>query len=200
MIIVITDRKISATRDFLDHVEAIANTAPDMIILREKDLSEAGYKYLAIECQRICSYHNIKFCVNTFLRTAVSLESERIQVSFDLLKTNTYRLKDFNEIWVSVHSLGEAVEAESLGATHLIYGNVFETSCKPGAAGKGIVELKRVCGAVRIPVFAVGGIDQNTIEKAIDAGCEGVCVRSLFMQSLNPRVTMDELRERINKG
>jgi len=200
MIIVITDRKISATRDFLDHVEAIANTAPDMIILREKDLSEAGYKYLAIECQRICSYHNIKFCVNTFLRTAVSLESERIQVSFDLLKTNTYRLKDFNEIWVSVHSLGEAVEAESLGATHLIYGNVFETSCKPGAAGKGIVELKRVCGAVRIPVFAVGGIDQNTIEKAIDAGCEGVCVRSLFMQSLNPRVTMDELRGRINKG
>jgi len=198
MIIVITDRKISAARDFLEQIEAIANSAPDMIILREKDLSEAGYRYLAIECQRICGYHNIKFCVNTFYKTAASLDSERVQISFDSLKINHGQLKDFTEIWVSVHSLGEAVEAEGLGATHLIYGNVFDTSCKPGAGGKGTKELKDICGAVRIPVFAVGGIDLFTAGMAIKAGCKGVCVRSLFMQSLNPRVTMEELKEKMN--
>ena len=199
MIVVITDRKISAARDFLDQIEAIARASPDMIILREKDLSDAGYKYLAIECQRICSYQNVKFCVNTFLKTAESINSGSIQVSYGIFMANIDRLRRFEEIWVSVHSISEAVEAEKLGATHLIYGNVFETSCKPGVEGKGLKELRDICSAVRIPVFAVGGIDLSTAGKAINAGCRGVCVRSLLMQSKDPRITMEELRKRVHR-
>jgi len=199
MIIVVTDRKISALRDFLDQVEAIAEASPDMIILREKDLSDAGYRYLAVECQRICSYQNVKFCVNTFLKTAESINSGCIQVSFGTFMASIDRLKKFEEVWVSVHSISEAVEAEKLGATHLIYGNVFETSCKPGVEGKGVKELRDVCSTVRIPVFAIGGIDMSTASKAIGAGCRGVCVRSLLMQSTDPRATMEELRKRVKK-
>ena len=199
MIIAITDRKISALRDFSEHIEAIASASPDMIILREKDLSDAGYRYLAVECQRICDYHDVKFCVNSFIKVAASINNGRVQLSFDSLVANRDKLNDFEEIWVSVHSLEEAVEAEKLGATHLIYGNVFETSCKPGVEGKGINKLRDVCGSVRIPVFAVGGIDIDTAGMAIDAGCKGVCVRSLLMRSVNPQATVEELRKRIGK-
>ena len=199
MIIAITDRKISAARDFLDQVEAIAGSSPDMIILREKDLSDAEYRYLAVECQRICSYNNVKFCVNTFLKTAASLNSGRVQISFGSLAANIDRLGDFEEIWASVHSVNEAVEAERIGATHLIYGNVFDTSCKPGAEGKGVDELREVCSSVRIPVFAVGGIGIDTAGVAIDAGCRGVCVRSLLMQSADPRATMEELKKAVKR-
>ena len=199
MIIVVTDRKISVVRDFLDQIEAIAEASPDMIILREKDLSDAEYKYLAVECQRICSYQNVRFCVNTFLKAAESINNGRIQVSFGTFTASIDRLKKFEEIWVSVHSIIEAVVAEKMGATHLIYGNVFETSCKPGVEGKGLKELREVCLAVRIPVFAIGGIDLNTAGKAIGSGCTGVCVRSLFMQSKDPSATMEELKERIRR-
>lgn len=184
-------------RDFLEQIEAIAVSSPDMIILREKDLSDAQYRYLAIECQRICGYHNIKFCVNTFLKTAASTNDGRIQVSFGSLVANINKLKIFEELWVSVHSPDEAVEAEKMGATHLIYGNVFETSCKPGVKGKGIEALEKVCCAVRVPVFAIGGINMHTAGRVIEAGCEGVCVRSLFMQSKDPVSTMEELRNSI---
>jgi len=197
MIIAITDRKISAVRDFLTQVEAVANSSPDMIILREKDLSEPEYRYLAVECRRICSYCNVKFCVNTFIKTAASLGNGRVQVSFSSLTADADRLKKFEEVWVSVHSVSEAVEAERLGATHLIYGNVFETSCKPGAKGKGINELRDVCCTVDIPVFAVGGINPGTAKATVDAGCMGVCVRSPLMRSQNPEIVMKELRKRI---
>jgi thiamine-phosphate pyrophosphorylase len=194
MIIAVTDRKISARRDFLEQIEAIAASSPDMIILREKDVSETEYKYLAIECMRICSYHNVKFCVNSFISTASSIKNGRIQLSFGSLIADADRLKGFSEIWVSVHSVKEAKEAESMGATHLIYGNVFETSCKPGAEGKGIGEIKKICGAVKIPVFAIGGINIETAGKVMDAGCRGVCVRSLLMQSANPSETINQLK------
>jgi len=199
MIIAITDRKISAMRDFIEQLEAVAASAPDMIILREKDLSEPEYKYLAIECQRICGYHSIKFCVNTFIKTAVSANDGRIQVSYGSLVANIDKLKSFEELWVSVHSLKEAVEAEKMGATHLIYGNVYETSCKPGVEGKGLQELREVCDTVRLPVFGVGGIDLLTAKKVMDAGCKGICVRSLLMQTADPRSTMEELKRRIGK-
>ncbi|MCL2509759.1 MAG: thiamine phosphate synthase [Methanomassiliicoccaceae archaeon] len=199
MIIAITDRKISATRDFLEQVEAIAYSNPDMIILREKDLSDSEYRYLAIECQRICSYHNIKFCVNSYINIADSLGDGRVQLPFASLKANADKLSRFEEIWVSVHSVTEAKEAEEAGATHLIYGNVFETPCKPGAKGRGIKDLKEVCSAVKIPVFATGGIEINNAEKVIEAGCKGFCVRSLLMQSGNPLAEMEGLKERDKK-
>jgi thiamine-phosphate pyrophosphorylase len=196
MIIAITDRKISAVRDFLDQVEAIAESSPDMIILREKDVSDPEYKYLAVECARLCSYHNVKFCVNSFIKTAAIINNGRVQISYSSFIANIDKLKDFEEIWVSVHSLEEAVEAERLGATHLIYGNVFETTCKPGAHGKGIEEVANVCKAVKIPVFGVGGININNAGTVLDSGCKGVCVRSLLMESKNPVKTMDDMRKR----
>lgn len=194
MIIAITDRKISAKRDFLEQMEAVAGSSPDMIILREKDISEPEYRYLAVECLRICSYSGVKFCVNSFLRTASAIGCGRVQISFGQLTAEAGALKGFKEIWVSVHSPREALAAEAAGATHLIYGNVFETSCKPGAAGKGVNELRDVCGMVNIPVFAVGGIDLRTAGPAIGAGCSGICVRSLLMGSENPWGEMEELR------
>ncbi|MDR1954932.1 MAG: thiamine phosphate synthase [Candidatus Methanoplasma sp.] len=199
MIIAITDRKISAASDFLEQIEAVAGSSPDMIILREKDVSESEYRYLAIECMRICSYYNVKFCVNSFIKIAASIGSERVQVSLDSLRANGSILKNFKEVWVSVHSAEEAVEAEGLGASYLIYGNVFETSCKPGAKGRGTGDLKEVCGAVGIPVFAVGGIDLDTADKAMSAGCAGVCVRSLPMRSKNPSAMMGELRKKVKR-
>jgi thiamine-phosphate pyrophosphorylase len=141
MIIAVTDRKISVASDFLEQMESVAASSPDMIILREKDLSEAEYRYLAIECLRICDSHDVRFCVNTFIKTAISINNKRVQISLDSLKENRESLDGFEEIWVSVHSAEEAAEAESLGATHLIYGNVFKTTCKPGAEGKGLKAL-----------------------------------------------------------
>jgi thiamine-phosphate pyrophosphorylase len=194
MIIVVTDRKICAGSGYLDRIEAIAAEGPDAIILREKDLPDSEYKYLAIECARICSSYGVKFCINTFIRVAAAMESCCVQVSFSSLRTNGDLLKDFEEVWVSVHSLNESVEAEKLGATHLIYGNLFKTSSKPGAEGKGLVELEEICRTVHIPVFGIGGINKTNISSVAKTGCAGVCVRSAVMGSKNPSRVMKDLR------
>jgi thiamine-phosphate pyrophosphorylase len=199
MIIAVTDRRICRSSDLTGQTEAVAAARPDMIILREKDLPQKEYERLAKECLRICDRHKIKFCVNSFTGTAAAIGSERIQMPFASFMANPGESAAFKEIWVSVHSAAEAAEAERTGATHLIFGNVFETACKPGAEGKGIDELRKVCGSVDIPVFAIGGIDTQTAPAAMAAGCEGVCVRSLLMVSEDPAAAMKELREAVRR-
>lgn len=194
MIIAITDRTISVTRDFLEQVEKIADASPDMIILREKDLSEQEYRYIAIECMRICGIRRIRFCINSYFKIAKELSAERIQLSFSSFKTNIEKLDCFEEKWVSIHSKKEALEAKKLGATHLIYGNIFETSCKPGAEGKGLDSLASICKAVDIPVYGVGGIGPANIKEVLGTGCKGVCIRSMFMRAKDPSDLMEFLK------
>jgi thiamine-phosphate pyrophosphorylase len=195
MIIAVTDRKISV-RPFMEQIQAIISSRPDMLILREKDLPEEEYELLATECARICDHHGVAFCVNSFVTTAAAIGSGRVQMPFASFADSKDELR-FREIWVSVHSLSEASAAETMGATHLIFGNVFETSCKPGVAGKGVSELKRICDSVSIPVFAIGGIGPDTISAAMGAGCEGVCVRSIIMMSRDPKKEIKKLRKKM---
>jgi len=195
MIIAVTDRKI-VHGDFLEQIEKVAAASPDMLILREKDLTDVEYKYLAIECARICGTYNVRFCVNSFIRTAIALDNGRIQVPFDSFKNNIDKLSMFDERWVSVHSLTEALQAQEIGATHLIYGNIFETSSKPNVWGKGIDDLRYTQSVLDRPVYAIGGIGVGNIGRVMGTGCAGVCMRSLFMQATNPHDVMAELRKR----
>jgi thiamine-phosphate pyrophosphorylase len=79
---------------------------------------------------------------------------------------------------VSVHSVTEAFEAEQLGATYLVAGNIYETDCKKGLPGKGLTYLKEVCAAVTIPVYAIGGITRARLADTEQAGAYGGCMMS----------------------
>ncbi|MBE0344308.1 thiamine phosphate synthase, partial [Paenibacillus sp. 28ISP30-2] len=45
---------------------------------------------------------------------------------------------------VSVHSLEEAQAAEQAGAGYVLYGQVFETNCKPGVTPRGLEKVERI--------------------------------------------------------
>lgn len=47
-----------------------------------------------------------------------------------------------------------------------------------GTAGRGLEFLKQVCESVRIPVYAIGGIDPENSKEVMAAGATGVCVMS----------------------
>jgi len=193
MIAAVTNRRI-CKRPFLEQIRRIAEAGPDMLILREKDLSRKEYTELAADCQRICREYDVKLCVNSFVDTAKELGIREIQLPMDVF------MKDLSKgytTYVSVHSLHEAKEAESLGAKYLIFGNVFETSCKPGMPAKGLKEIRNISENVSIPVMGIGGIGCNNIASVLAAGASGVCIMSLFMTADDPLMLMTELREQI---
>ena len=82
----------------------------------------------------------------------------------------------------SVHSVQEALEARELGATYVTAGHVFCTDCKKGVPARGLSFLREVCHAVDIPVYGIGGINEENYSEVLDQGAAGYCLMSEAMK------------------
>ena len=77
--------------------------------------------------------------------------------------------------------MDDALEAQALGCSYITAGHVFETDCKKGLPGRGLIFLRNVCNAVQIPVYGIGGIDAGNISEVRAAGASGACLMSSLM-------------------
>ena len=78
----------------------------------------------------------------------------------------------------SVHSLQEAQAARDEGTNYLVFGSVWETPSHPGQSAAGLDALAQVCGAVGLPVFAIGGVNAARAPLCLEAGAAGVALLS----------------------
>lgn len=182
MIIAVTNRHL-CKGDFLEKIEQIAKERPYAILLREKDLPEDEYRKLAKSCNDICEVHGVQLIAHSFPQIAKEFEIG-IHLPFQLIQKN--HLSRFSQIGISIHSLQEAVLAEERGANYLIAGHIFATDCKKGVEPRGLEFLQDVCRAVKIPVFAIGGISTENIHAVMEHGASGICVMSRLMESSRP--------------
>lgn len=180
MVICITNRKL-CNINFFDRIEILARQKPKAIMLREKDLSAEEYTSLAKEVKKICDKYNVDMIVNTFIESAKILDKKNIHLPFSLLVENKNDLDNFNLIGTSVHSIEEAAEAEKLGVDYITAGHIFKTDCKKDLPPRGLEFLKQVCEGVSIPVYAIGGINNENTPLALKAGADGVCIMSSAM-------------------
>jgi thiamine-phosphate pyrophosphorylase len=98
-------------------------------------------------------------------------------------------------IGVSCHSPKEAREAERSGADYIGFGPIFQSPTKPGYRTVGISALKKVTQRMKIPVFAIGGINIKNLKQAKGQGVERIAVCSLISKSKNPSHTIQRLNQ-----
>ena len=191
MIYVITNRKLVPEENggFYKQIERIAKAQPDGIVLREKDLSPEAYEELAVECQKICNHYNVPLIINLFYEVARKLGILSVHLSMpvfkELLQTSE-KLKGWEKLGVSVHSVEEAVFAEKNGADYLIAGHIFLTDCKKGLPARGLDYLHDVSTSVEIPVFGIGGMNEEHGALAMKTGASGICMMSELMKNTEP--------------
>lgn len=182
-VLCVTNRKL-CQEDFLTRIEWIATCQPAGVILREKDLSPEAYKELAVQAMEICTQHNIRCILHSFVNIAIQLRADALHLPLHILRTMTADEKSrFSILGASCHSVEDALEAQALGCTYITAGHVFETDCKKGLPGRGLLFLQNVCKAVSIPVYGIGGIDDTNISRVRAAGAAGACLMSSLMAS-----------------
>lgn len=92
-------------------------------------------------------------------------------------------------VGVSCHSLEEARGAESAGANYIFFGPVFRTPSKRAfGEAQGIARLAEVCGTVRIPVIAIGGVDEVNAQDCVRTGAGGIAAIRMFQEASDARV------------
>lgn len=177
-IIVVTNRHL-CRGDFRLRMEKIAQAHPAGIILREKDMEQEQYKKLAASVQNICKKQGTLCILHNFVEIAEDLGATAIHLPLSVLRKLSKEKKEkFTVLGASCHSVEDAREAEALGCTYITAGHIFETNCKKGLPGRGILFLREVCQSISIPVYAIGGISAGNIQEIRTTGAAGACVMS----------------------
>ena len=103
-------------------------------------------------------------------------------------------------IGVSCHSLEEVREADAAGASYVFFGPVFETpSKKTFGSPQGVETLAELCGAVRIPVIAIGGVSEENAAECVRAGAAGIAAIRMFQEWREPE-TLKRAIARLHDG
>ena len=190
-VICVTNRRL-CKRDFFEQLRLISEAKPEYIILREKDMREEDYFPLAEKALEICRSNGTKLICNTFLNAARGIKADGIHLPLALAEKDTGSIRPLG---ISIHSTDDALTAAELGADYLIYGHIFATDCKKGVEPRGVQALEKVCSAVDIPVYAIGGINPENAALTKAAGAAGVCLMSILMLADDPKAIIDNIKQ-----
>ena len=96
-------------------------------------------------------------------------------------------------VGLSVTTAAELAVAD-VDADYLGVGAVFGTPTKPDATGAGLDLVQAARDMVRVPWFAIGGIELDTVQAVARAGAPGVAVVRAIRDAADPEAAARQLR------
>ncbi|ERT32099.1 thiamine phosphate synthase [Fusobacterium animalis] len=196
---IISNRKLCENENLEKQIEKIFSAYQRKIILenfeivaltlREKDLYKNEYLKLAEKIYPICQKYRIDLILhqNYDLRLDNKYNVEGLHLSYNTFKSLNKNIREelikkYKKIGVSIHSINEAKEVEMLGANYVVAGHIFKTDCKKDLEPRGLKFIQELSLILTIPIFAIGGINQENSHLVINSGAFGVCMMSSLMK------------------
>lgn len=193
----VTDRAWVGKQTLYEQVEAALKGGATCIQLREKDLDGEAFLAEAMEIAPLCKRYGVPLFINDNVEIAVKCRAEGVHVGQEDMKVSDVRRIVGEEmmIGVSAHSVEEALEAEQNGADCLGVGSMFSTSTKTDVNLLPKETLRQICRAVKIPVVAIGGINENNILELSGTGVDGAAIVSAIFGAEDIEVQCRKLRK-----
>ncbi|WP_019177202.1 thiamine phosphate synthase [Methanomassiliicoccus luminyensis] len=199
---VITDEGLSRGLTHIELARRAVEGGADVIQLRDKKMSGGDLFLAASEMRDICRKAGALFIVNDRLDIALASGADGVHLGQNDLPVGAARriVPEGFIIGVSVSSAEQAVIAERNGADYVGFGPVFPTSSKADAGEeRGFAELARVRRSVRVPVVAIGGINEGNAAEVVRAGADGISVISAVVSQEDVSAAAARLKALIAK-
>lgn len=182
----VTDRRQTCGRPLVPLLHEAGEAGLPSVQIRERDLSVRAVCDLVTEVGHWRTKHRPKVLINDRVDVALSADVDGVHLRADSLPIAVVRrlLGPHKMLGVSTHSLEDVRRAEAEGADFVVLGPVYETSSKRAyGAPLGVAQFEGVARAVRIPVFAIGGVTRARIGEVRRAGAFGVAVISALLSA-----------------
>jgi thiamine-phosphate pyrophosphorylase len=160
----------------------------DGIQFRHKGPFTRDVFHTAEALRALCVRANIPFFINDRIDIAQMLDAEGVHLGQTDLPIHEARrqLGPLKIIGATASNLQEAIRAEAEGADYIGLGAVFHTKSKVKTIPPiGIETVREVKEHIRIPLIAIGGIDQTNAASVFHAGADGIAVLSALLEVLN---------------
>ena len=100
-------------------------------------------------------------------------------------------------IGLSSHAPVQAQHAITAGADYIAIGPVYATDTKPTARPVTLEYVRWAAANVKIPWFAIGGINLKNLDEVVAAGAERICVVSAILKADDIAKACAEFRKRL---
>jgi thiamine-phosphate pyrophosphorylase len=176
---------IPRLRDCNRVAEQMVTGGVDLIQLRGKGRSIDELVDLASEIHEITALSNTPLIINDHAEVAARVSVEGVHVGQDDDSTFIARQKAGRDLIIgkSTHSLTQAQAAQAEGADYIGFGPIFATPTKPDYEPIGLDDIRQVHLDVDVPIFCIGGINVDNLQRVIDAGANRVVMVSALLKA-----------------
>ena len=199
-IYLVTDEKSCKGKDFYSCIEEAIESGVKIVQLREKNLSSKDFYEKALKVKEICKNYEVLFIINDRLDIAQAVEADGVHLGQSDMPIEKAReiLKDKFLIGATAKNIEEAKKAELLGADYIGSGAIFGTSTKDNAKKLEMEDLKKIVNSVKIPVFAIGGININNVWMLKNIGLQGICSVSGILSEKDCKKAVENILKNFN--
>lgn len=196
---VILDRAALRGKPPEETAAKIKNSGVGIIQLRDK---ASGKDIILKEAQALGKAllkSRVLFLVNDYLDVAKIADCDGIHLGQNDSSVEIARkiLGEEKVIGISCHNLAQAFKAKEDGADYVSIGPVFPTPLKPNKRAVGLDLIRKIQEKIKIPCFAIGGINEKNTAKVLKAGIKRIVVCRAICEAKNPLSAAKQLSKAI---
>ena len=192
----ITDSTGVTEEELCRVVDQACKGGASLVQLREKTRSTKEYLNLALAVKAVTDAHNVPLIIDDRVDIALASGAAGVHVGLeDLPVAEARRLMGPDKIvGATAKTMERALQAQADGADYLGVGAIYPTTTKVVTVITPVSTLTEICGAVTIPVCAIGGLNPTNCDVLEGSGISGICVVSAIMKSEDPCGMARQLR------
>lgn len=166
--------------DALNRLKSALADGIKLVQLRAKTLEKDEFIKLAKLALPLCHGHGAKLILNAKPDWLDALpEADGLQLASTAIMSLTERpIPTHKWLGVSTHNPAEIAKALELEADFILISPVKQTTSHPGELGLGWEKFSVLAESIPVPVFALGGLNDQDREMAKSYGAQGVAAIS----------------------
>ena len=176
----------------------------DLIQLRAKKSSVEEVRRMAEAILPITQAANVGLVINDHLEIAREVGADLCHLGqedfFDAGHQHCSEVRSQKSevrIGLSTHAREQAQRAVAAGADYIAIGPVYATGTKPTAKPVTLEYVRWAAEHVKVPWFAIGGINLHNLDEVLAAGARRICVVSAILDAENVVKACAEFKKKL---
>jgi len=177
-------------------IEALIDAGVDLIQFRDKTLSDREHVTIGKRLTELTRPTSTRWIMNDRADLAVATDADGVHLGQDDISVaDGRRLVGASKlIGVSTHNIGQANQAVIDGANYIGVGPVFPSTTKSFDSHVGLELVSEVASEIKLPAFAIGGINGDNLAEVVRAGFTRVAVSAAVSAADDPSSAAKKLK------